>query len=252
MRISFFTEINFFGDIYNYTSWKMINNILSKLDLSDKSKFGQYASQYTEDQLLVALSSVKDDPDKKKSVKEILRIKCSTLNKKTDSDEVSLPQDLCDKSKFRQYAFKYELDDLLKMYNKVKDNPQKKEAIESILRIKTYKNNKNAAIERPDLNSILYDFWDNKDGSIMFLRERNVNEDELEYEFLKLLNKAINILLSGEEDSLEESIIDLMFTTYNINIQDRELLRSLKHEIDVLLWNWDVKGPESTKKKWKL
>ena len=117
----------------------MVYNILSNSDLRDESKFSQYASQYTEDQLLDALNLVKDDSDKKKSVKEILRIKRSTLNKKTDSDDVSLPQDLCNKSKFRQYAFKYELDDLLKMYNSVKDRPQEKEAIENILKIKTYK-----------------------------------------------------------------------------------------------------------------
>lgn len=234
----------------------MVNNILSNLDLRDESKFGQYASQYTVDELLDVLKLVKDDSDKKKSVKKILRIKCSTRNKKMDPEGVSLPQDLCDKSKFRQYAFKYELDDLLKMYNLVKDSPHEKEAIECILKIKTYKNNKNVAIERPDLNSILYDFWDNKDGYIMFLRECNVNEDELEYEFLKSLNEAINTILVGEEDSLQESTIDLMFTAYNINIQDRELLRSLKREIDVLLWNWDIKEPESTKKKenykWKI
>ena len=230
----------------------MVYNILSNSDLRDESKFSQYASQYTEDQLLDALNLVKDDSDKKKSVKEILRIKRSTLNKKTDSDDVSLPQDLCNKSKFRQYAFKYELDDLLKMYNSVKDRPQEKEAIENILKIKTYKNNKNAAIERPDLESILYYFWDNKDGCIMFLRERNINEDELEYEFLKILNKAINVLLTEEENSLQESTIDLIFTAYNINIQDKKLLRSLKYEIDLFLRNWDIKQPESTKKKWKL
>ena len=71
----------------------------------------------------------------------------------------------------------------------------------------------------------------------MFLRERNVNEDELEYEFLKILNKAINVLLTEEENSLQESTIDLIFTAYNINIQDKKLLRSLKYEIDVFLRN---------------
>ena len=106
--------------------------ILSNLDLNDESKFNQYASQFTVDDLLDIFNRFKNDIQKKESVEKILRIKHSTLYKKAKTNEINLPEDICDKTKFRQRAFKYKLDDLLKWYSSVKD-PEKKQAIESIL-----------------------------------------------------------------------------------------------------------------------
>lgn len=114
-----------------------------------------------------------------------------------------------------------------------------------------------------ELNRIIQDFWGKDYWFIRSLRDTWVAEDRLEHIFLVWLYDSIVKLEKGE--TVDELTINILFKYYSIDISDKQLLLSLKDEIekrfpevvkdclneDKWIDDWDDYDDYSINIKWK-
>lgn len=87
--------------------------------------------------------------------------------------------------------------------------------------------------KKDELELIIGDFRSKDYGFIKDLRTIWVGEDKLEYTFLKWLHRDICDLLDGKK--INQWSIDKIFNYYNIDVNNKKLLKLLKEKIEIRL-----------------
>ena len=138
---------------------------------------------------------------------------------------------LDDESKFKSYASKYTVDDLLDIFNMIKWDKEKEESVKKILRMKT--NKENGII---NLDSLLLDFYE----SDYKKRLLKVGDSTPEFTFTnEILEYIEKIIIWVELENKEKFFLEKIW----IDIKDKDLLKDLKKELELYITSfYESKG----------
>ena len=138
---------------------------------------------------------------------------------------------LDDESKFKSYASKYTVDDLLDIFSMIKWDKEKEESVKKILRMKT---NKEHGII--NLDSLLLDF-NQSDYKKTLLK---VGDSTPEFTFTnEILEYIEKIIIWVELENKEKFFLEKIW----IDIKDKDLLKDLKKELELYITSfYESKG----------
>lgn len=138
---------------------------------------------------------------------------------------------LDDESKFKSYASKYTVDDLLDIFNMIKWDKEKEESVKKILRMKT--NKENGII---NLDSLLLDFYE----SDYKKRLLKVGDSTPEFTFTnEILEYIEKIIIWVELENKENFFLEKIW----IDIKDKDSLKDLKKELELYITSfYESKG----------